>query len=94
MDPTDAFEETSEPLHLQQLQLMAASLLEAQQRSDSMTWMPETIPTFVQQAIKGALAATAEGALLLAPQLLCFKSTLLAGRCLMHRSALYKGSYS
>jgi hypothetical protein len=94
MDLTDALEEASEPLHLQQLQLMAASLLEAQQKSDFVTWVPETIPTFVQQAIKGALAATAEGALLLAKVLLCFKSTLLAGRCLMHRVALYKRSYS
>jgi hypothetical protein len=78
MDPTDALEEASEPLHLQQLQLMAGTLLEAQKNSDFVTWVPETIPTFVQQAIRGALAATAEGAPLLAKLLSCV-SNMLAG---------------
>jgi hypothetical protein len=57
----DSIEECSEPLHVKQLQLMASKLQEAQQQSDSVTWVPETIPMFVQQAVKEALVATAEG---------------------------------
>jgi hypothetical protein len=86
MDLTDALEEGSEPLHLQQLQLMAVQLREVQQNSDSVTWVPEAIPTFVQQAVKEALAATAEGELLLANATFSLGSIILA--CCCHTSAL------
>lgn len=48
-----------EPLHVRQIKHIAASLQGSQQQSDSVTWVPETVPTFVQQAVQKALEATA-----------------------------------
>lgn len=78
MDVADALE-ASEPLHKQQLHLMACKLWEAHQKSDAVTWVPETIPTYVQQAVEGALVATADGELLLAhmPALCCTSVVLV-----------------
>jgi hypothetical protein len=53
--------ESSEPLHVKQLQLIATELHKAHEQSDAVSWVPDTIPMFVQQAVKTALGAAAEG---------------------------------
>lgn len=45
----------SVPQHLQQQQQLAALLEQDRQLSDSVTWVPELIPTFVQRAVQTVL---------------------------------------
>lgn len=46
------------PLHVQQAQQIAARLQQVKAGSDSVTWVPELIPQFVQRAVEAVLIPT------------------------------------
>lgn len=43
------------PAHLQQLHAIAAALQADKRQSDSVTWVPELIPQFIQRAVESAV---------------------------------------
>jgi hypothetical protein len=49
------------PNHVQQLQQLAAQLHKDKAESDSVTWVPELIPIYVQKAVEYVLAPAGEG---------------------------------
>jgi hypothetical protein len=49
------------PDHVQQLQQLAAQLHKDKAESESVTWVPELIPIYVQKAVEYVLAQAGEG---------------------------------
>jgi hypothetical protein len=43
------------PQHVQQLQRLAAALQQEKSQSDSVTWVPDLLPTFIQKAVVDVL---------------------------------------
>jgi hypothetical protein len=55
-EPTEQQQEV--PVHVQQAQQIAARLQQDKASSDSVTWVPELIPQFVQRAVEAVLTPT------------------------------------
>lgn len=51
-------EQQQVPLHVQQARQIAARLQQDKEGSDSVTWVPELIPQFVQRAVEAVLTPT------------------------------------
>lgn len=51
-------EQQQVPLHVQQAQQITARLQQDKAGSDSVTWVPELIPQFVQRAVEAVLTPT------------------------------------
>ena len=56
MDKDDLFL-AEDPVHLLQLKTIAAALQTAKAHSDSVTWVPEIIPSIVHNAVQQGLKA-------------------------------------
>jgi hypothetical protein len=54
-------EELEVPQHVQQLQQLASLLQKDKEDSDSVTWVPELIPKFVQKAVETVCSHTGKG---------------------------------
>lgn len=55
MEQDEHVADQDSPLHLQQLKHTAAALLSFKAQSDSVTWVADTVPEFVKDAIQQGL---------------------------------------
>jgi hypothetical protein len=75
-------DELEVPQHVQQLQQLSSLLQNDKADSDSVTWVPELIPKFVQKAVEAVCSPTGKGRVLNSLKSLMDEGSL-AQQCLL-----------